>query len=66
MGSVMDNTVERKENEVFCTSCGAIIRKEAVICPKCGVKQVSIRPQKNVGVKIPVGQFIRIGVLFFS
>ena len=29
----------RKESdETFCASCGAIIKKEAEICPKCGVK----------------------------
>jgi hypothetical protein len=30
---------QKGENEVFCPSCGAIIKKEAVICPKCGVEQ---------------------------
>jgi TM2 domain-containing membrane protein YozV len=24
---------------MFCSSCGAIIKKEAEICPKCGVRQ---------------------------
>jgi TM2 domain-containing membrane protein YozV len=26
-------------DEKFCTSCGEIIKKEAEICPKCGVRQ---------------------------
>jgi len=26
-------------NEIFCFSCGASIKKEAEICPKCGVRQ---------------------------
>lgn len=26
-------------DEVFCTSCGEIIKKEAEICPECGVRQ---------------------------
>lgn len=30
---------EKAADEVFCSSCGAIIRKEAEICPKCGVRQ---------------------------
>ncbi len=32
---------ERVKNadEVFCRSCGAIIKQEAEICPKCGVRQ---------------------------
>lgn len=28
-------------DEVFCRSCGAIIKKEAEICVKCGVRQIS-------------------------
>ncbi|ETA67793.1 putative membrane protein [Methanolobus tindarius DSM 2278] len=27
------------DNEKYCTKCGAVINKEAVICPKCGVRQ---------------------------
>ena len=34
-----DVRVEKKADEVFCFSCGAIIKKEAEICPKCGVRQ---------------------------
>ncbi|WMW24003.1 NINE protein [Methanolobus sediminis] len=30
------------DNEKYCTKCGSVITKEAVICPKCGVKQPSI------------------------
>lgn len=26
-------------DEKFCESCGAVIKKEAEICPKCGVRQ---------------------------
>lgn len=32
-------------DEVFCSSCGAVIKKEAEICPKCGVRQ------KNAGLR---------------
>ena len=28
-------------NEKYCKSCGAIIHKDAEICPKCGVRQMS-------------------------
>jgi len=35
----MTDTMEKKIDEVFCSSCGAIIKKEAEICPKCGVRQ---------------------------
>ena len=30
---------ERKADEKYCSSCGAIISKDAEICPKCGVRQ---------------------------
>jgi len=30
---------EKAPDEAFCSSCGAIIKKEAEICPKCGVRQ---------------------------
>jgi len=35
MGEVM----EKSADEMFCSSCGAVIKKEAEICPKCGVRQ---------------------------
>jgi TM2 domain-containing membrane protein YozV len=30
---------EKASDEAFCASCGSIIKKEAEICPKCGVRQ---------------------------
>ena len=30
---------EKAADEAFCSSCGVIIKKEAEICPKCGVRQ---------------------------
>jgi TM2 domain-containing membrane protein YozV len=30
---------EKAADEAFCSSCGEIIKKEAEICPKCGVRQ---------------------------
>lgn len=32
-------------DEVYCTSCGEIIKEQAVICPHCGVRQ---RPVEEV------------------
>jgi TM2 domain-containing membrane protein YozV len=29
----------KSENEKFCSECGELIRKNAEICPKCGVRQ---------------------------
>ena len=35
-----DNETKTKGiDEIFCSSCGSIIKKEAEICPKCGVRQ---------------------------
>jgi TM2 domain-containing membrane protein YozV len=35
----MSDSREKATDEAFCSSCGAIIKKEAEICPKCGVRQ---------------------------
>jgi TM2 domain-containing membrane protein YozV len=35
----MSDTRVKAADEAFCSSCGAIIKKEAEICPKCGVRQ---------------------------
>ena len=32
---------EKKSDESYCRSCGEAIKKEAEICPKCGVRQKS-------------------------
>jgi TM2 domain-containing membrane protein YozV len=29
----------KKENEKYCSECGALINVKAEICPKCGVRQ---------------------------
>jgi TM2 domain-containing membrane protein YozV len=37
-----DESYDRRQkgaDEIFCKSCGVIIKKEAEICPKCGVRQ---------------------------
>jgi predicted RNA-binding Zn-ribbon protein involved in translation (DUF1610 family) len=33
--------VVKGNDEKFCSSCGAVIKKEAEICPKCGVRQMA-------------------------
>ena len=35
----MENIKTKNADEMFCSSCGEIIKKEAEICPKCGVRQ---------------------------
>ena len=37
--SDVGNGVQKAADEKFCSSCGAVIKKEAEICPKCGVRQ---------------------------
>jgi RNA polymerase subunit RPABC4/transcription elongation factor Spt4/TM2 domain-containing membrane protein YozV len=38
---------ERRAGEKYCIECGAIIRKRAAICPKCGVSQSDIEGRKS-------------------
>jgi len=35
----MADVQQKSADEIFCSSCGAIIKKAAEICPKCGVRQ---------------------------
>jgi TM2 domain-containing membrane protein YozV len=35
----MSEVTAKAADEMFCSSCGAIIKKAAEICPKCGVRQ---------------------------
>ena len=47
-----ENKEKKDHDEMFCSSCGAIIKKEAEICPKCGVRQKSSSmPQGQIGNK---------------
>lgn len=41
--------IARGPDEIFCTHCGTIIKKDAVFCPKCGVRVGGVRP--GVGLK---------------
>ncbi|MCL2069840.1 MAG: NINE protein [Treponema sp.] len=42
-------TRQKGPDEVFCSSCGAIILKAAEICPKCGVRQHPVPSQMYLG-----------------
>lgn len=37
----MASLAPKSENEKYCIECGAVIRKAAEICPKCGVRQMA-------------------------
>ena len=43
-----DQQPVKAQDEKFCSSCGAAIKKEAEICPKCGVRQASSGIQKEI------------------
>lgn len=36
----MPNNNELASDEVYCTSCGEVIKESAEICPDCGVRQI--------------------------
>ncbi len=38
-------------DEMYCPSCGAIIKKEAEICPKCGVRLKKNETDSNPNAK---------------
>lgn len=38
---------EKREDEMYCASCGAIVKKEAEICVKCGVRVKGLPPRAN-------------------
>lgn len=52
---------QKQLDEIFCSSCGKPIKKEAEICPYCGIRQKAGKKKKNSKKKI----FIIIGVLIF-
>jgi len=39
---------EKQMDEIFCPSCGSIIKKEAELCPKCGVPKSKWRTAEEV------------------
>lgn len=43
-------------DEAFCSSCGEVIKKEAEVCPECGVRQ------NNAGGAGPGGQIKNPGI----
>jgi TM2 domain-containing membrane protein YozV/ribosomal protein L40E len=40
---------QKNADETYCSSCGAIIKSAAEVCPKCGVRQVTPVANANVG-----------------
>jgi len=44
----MSDGQQKGSDEMFCSSCGAVIKKEAEICPKCGVRQKNAPTNSDV------------------
>jgi uncharacterized membrane protein YhaH (DUF805 family)/RNA polymerase subunit RPABC4/transcription elongation factor Spt4 len=44
----MSDVQQKTSSEIYCPSCGAIIKKEAEICPKCGVPKAKWRSSSEV------------------
>ena len=57
-----ENPRERKAaDEIFCWSCGNLIKKHAEICPECGARQRHSQPLKNPGIAA-VASFFVVGL----
>jgi pSer/pThr/pTyr-binding forkhead associated (FHA) protein len=46
-GQYMDDVRDKAADEAFCSFCGAIIKKEAEICPHCGVRQKKLNSESS-------------------
>ena len=44
-----ERTGDPGPNEEFCTSCGAVVHSEAVMCPECGVERNSSTGTTDTG-----------------
>jgi predicted RNA-binding Zn-ribbon protein involved in translation (DUF1610 family) len=44
---------QKGADEVFCTSCGAAIKKEAEICPECGVRNENATGRRSTSTPTP-------------
>lgn len=61
----MNESYQKGPNEKFCSECGAIIRANAEICPKCGVRQTPPPFTINLGPMTPNGRN-RIAAVIFA
>ena len=59
--------IGKKENEIYCSHCGAVILKEAEICPKCGCKNIIVQnanpSESGIGLKTIINFFIPIAFI---
>ena len=52
------NNNKADDNEVFCRSCGKPIRRNAEICPNCGVRQFTLKPRKDRTLAVILALFL--------
>jgi len=45
----MEEHVTKGADEKFCESCGQVIKREAELCPKCGVRQKAAPGTQGTG-----------------
>ena len=50
---VSNPTMQRNADQMFCTTCGAIINTRAVVCPKCGVAVAHRRIAATSNIQVP-------------
>lgn len=51
------SVMPKSENEKYCAECGAVIKKAAEICPKCGVRQTLLAVAASGRSRIAAGLF---------
>ena len=56
---------EKKADEVFCFSCGAIVKKSSQICPKCGVSISGKTELKEKSTSILIALFLSFFVWLY-
>ena len=54
--------MDKTENQKYCRECGAVIEKNAEICPVCGVRQADVSPTRSAGQKVFFGCLIAAAV----
>jgi len=56
---------QKGADETFCSSCGAIIKKEAEVCPKCGVRRKTASETHTVSSPKRIKSRVTAAVLAF-
>ena len=54
----MEQNLDKGYDEEFCSSCGQVVKKEAIICVHCGVPLKGSKGQKDKTVAILLAVFL--------